>query len=167
MVTIKGLLCACGLEAEGRCDWPVERFEIVKVEDLRVNDTCTNLTGTRKGVVTAIDVARWSNGNQVFNKRLLAITIRRISQAQKTPSRTRVDTYEWDMAATIKKLRSVECGNPGCYRHIRDLGGQQFVCSKHWQDQLEAIARSANAQSPQALNAGRFERQKQRTGILL
>jgi hypothetical protein len=126
------VVCHCGAPSEGRCTWPIEIMAPGRVYDLRHGDICSNLSNTRTGTVTDIQALLG-----VPNQNLLEITIER---QYKGATRGRVDVYRWDLNAQILILRRTKCGEPGCYRHIRDLDGGQSICSDHWGAQLALIA---------------------------
>jgi hypothetical protein len=124
--------CHCGKPNVGRCTWQVELMLPGFVEDLRHGDMCSNLNGTRTGVVFDIDPALAPNPN------LLELTIERIRKGR--AESPRFDIYRWDLRARIMILRRTICGEPGCDAHVRDLDGGQFICSDHWAAQLAMIA---------------------------
>jgi hypothetical protein len=134
MTALAGEKCPCGLEAEGRCDWPVERFAPKKVADLKLNDVCANGSKTRTGWVLNIESTIYID--------TVEVTVERMYKAQRTPygkTGSRVDKYNWPSDGNVLVLTAEPCGQPACYQHIRELGAAQFICREHWRDQLERI----------------------------
>lgn len=141
MTAISGLLCKCGQEAEGRCDWPVDRFESATVRELHVEDICANAGESRRGEVLSIESA------ELLSPGMVKVVIAR-HIGGKRPRTTsdgrpfasgRIDTYFWHSDSPVRILRRVPCGLPACYQHVRDLGADHFICCDHWGAQLEAI----------------------------
>lgn len=130
-----GVVCACGRSAESRCSWPVRAMVPIEVRDLRHGDVCSNLNNTRTGKVLEIEADLFPE-----NMRLLQVTIVRAYKHASPYGRGRVDKYQWDYKALVLTKRDGVCGEPACYRHIRDLDGGKFICSDHWAAQLAAIA---------------------------
>jgi hypothetical protein len=50
------------------------------------------------------------------------------------------DDYRLGGNAIIRRLTRVPCGDPACWRHIRELAEGRFICAAHWASQLAAIA---------------------------
>lgn len=125
--------CHCGEPAVGVCAWPCEKWVPTLVHDLRHGDLCRNIAGTRTGRILRIETILAPNPN------LLKFTVQRYSRSRPSiPSR--IDQYEWDLRAHVARLGTGPCGAHVCFRHIRDLDGEHYICSEHWAAQLEAIA---------------------------
>jgi hypothetical protein len=132
--TISGLLCVCGLEAEGRCDWLVERFENAHIFELRVGDVTASPSEHRRGEILAVADSTYPD--------LLSFIVALQMAGKKHPGAAtgEIKKFLWPRTGLIRVLRIVPCGRAGCYQHIRDLGAEHFICSDHWTSQLEAIA---------------------------
>jgi hypothetical protein len=76
---------------------------------------------------------------EVLNLNLLEFKVQSWAGNGKATMPARVDTYQWDIRATVQALRVAPCARSACFRHIRDLDGS-FICSDHWGAQLAAIA---------------------------
>ena len=136
---------ACGDLAIGRCTWPTDKWRILCVRDLLHGDICMTMDESRTGKIIEIQAVL-----NVPNPNLQEFTVERIWS--KGRPQIRVDTYRWDMRASIKVRRTMVCGTPACFRHIRDLHGG-YICSDHWGAQLALVT----SNSHRAATPGRHE----------
>lgn len=113
-------------ETEGRCRWPVELFIQARVHDLRHGDTVAN---PPRGKIVDIQPAEGSPAFLDFKVR--------IGTKPRKGLELHTYAYRWAVKGMVKKLTSVQCGEPGCYRHIRELDEGAYICASHWNAQLE------------------------------
>ncbi len=134
--TCKHQLCyQCAAAADGRCIWPVELFLPKRVDLLQVGDECSNMKRTRQGHILQIADL---NQQGVVMDHTMRVIVRR--KRNKSGGDRRVDEYYWKKSDVVLTLQRVQCGQPGCFRHIRDLGDDRsFICAEHWPEQLRMI----------------------------
>jgi hypothetical protein len=118
--------------------WPTEIFLGTPVRTLQRGDVCTN--GHRYGRV--VSIADTKDGAIYFGPDY-EVRVQRLHQkpggalvvAPRPPS-----DYRWDGNDIVRRLTQVPCGDPACWRHIRELAEGRYICAAHWSAQLAGIA---------------------------